>query len=195
VPRQGKLLAALAVTGAWACIASAPAWASCPGATTQANGLSTAQLNDSITCLINEQRAAYGIPPVQSNSTLQQAGQSHSGEMVSDGYFSHTSPSGETFIDRIEQTGYMRGARSWLVGENLAWGTTSLSSPAAVVQAWMNSPPHRENLLRGKFREVGVATVRGTPESAGDGSGITVSSEYGYRAKGKSKFRLRRRHA
>jgi uncharacterized protein YkwD len=195
VPRPRKILTALAVAGAWACVASAPAWASCPGTTTQASGLSQAQLDDSITCLINEQRAAYGLAPVQSSGTLQEAAQSHSAEMVSDGYFAHTSPSGVTFIDRIEATGYMRGARSWLVGENLAWGTSSLSSPGAVVQAWMNSPPHRENLLRAKFRELGVAAVRGTPDSAGDANGITVASEYGYRGRGKSrKVRLRRRH-
>lgn len=195
MPRQGKILTALAVAGAWACVASGSAWASCPGTTTQASGMSQPQLNDSITCLINEQRAAYGLSPVQSSSTLQQAAQSHSAEMVSDGYFSHTSPSGVTFIDRIEATGYMRGARSWLVGENLAWGTASLSSPGALVQSWMNSPPHRENLLRAKFREVGVAAVRGTPDSAGDANGITVSSEYGYRGRGKSrKVHLRRRH-
>ncbi len=45
----------------------------------------------------------------------------------------------------------------------------------------MNSPPHRANLLRGRFREIGLSAARGTPISAADGNGVTVSSEYGYR--------------
>jgi hypothetical protein len=51
----------------------------------------------------------------------------------------------------------------------------------------MNSPPHRENLLRPTFREIGIAAVAGTPVSSGDPTGVTVSSEYGYRNFGKNK--------
>jgi len=196
VSGRRKILVALALAGSWACIASAPASAtSCPNTTTQAGGLSSDQIEASITCLINEQRVAFGVAPVASNATLAAAAHAHSAEMVSDGYFSHTSPSGVTFIDRIEATGYMRGARSWAVGENLAWGDSYLGTPSAIVTSWMNSPEHRDNLLRGKFRELGVSAVRGTPESAGDSNGVTVSSDYGYRGRGKSrKFRLRHRH-
>ena len=84
--------------------------------------------------------------------------------MVSQGYFEHTSPAGVTFIDRIAATGYTQGARSWVVGENLVWGTGPLSTPASHWSpSWMNSPPHRENLLRARFREIGIAAVAGTP--------------------------------
>jgi hypothetical protein len=75
----------------------------------------------------------------------------------------------------------MHGARSWTVGENLVWGNGPLSTPQALVTAWMNSPPHRENLLRPAFRELGVAALVGTPVSNSDLTGVTVSSEYGYR--------------
>jgi hypothetical protein len=90
-------------------------------------------------------------------------------------------------MDRIEGTGYMRGARTWTVGENLVWGTGPLSTPQALVTAWMNSPPHRENLLRPTFREIGVAAADGTPVSRSDLTGVTVSSEYGYRTFGSKK--------
>jgi hypothetical protein len=106
--------------------------------------------------------------------------------MVANGYFEHTSPSGITFIDRIAGTGYTH-ARSWVVGENLVWGVGTYSSPQAMVTAWMNSPPHRENLLKPVFREIGVAAVRGTPETISNPLGITVSSEYGFRAGKKAK--------
>jgi uncharacterized protein YkwD len=167
--------------------------------------LSQAQMESSITCLINDQRNSSGLSPVRSNGDLREAALSHSNEMINQSYFEHTSPSGLTFIDRIESTGYIRGARTWTVGENLVWGTGPLSTPQALVTAWMNSPPHRENLLRPAFRELGVAAVAGTPRSRSDLTGVTVSSEYGYRtgggkkSKGKAhkarKLRKKHRHS
>ena len=182
-------------------VASAPASAAdCGPVNLQVTGLNEAQMESSITCLINDERTSRGLRPVVSNADLRQAAISHSDEMIRQSYFEHTSPAGLTFMDRIEATGYMRGARSWTVGENLVWGAGPLSSPRALVTAWMNSPPHRENLLRPAFREIGVAALGGTPVSRTDLSGVTVSSEYGYRAvaskkrsKGKHKSRKARR--
>jgi len=158
-------------------------------------------MESSIACLINEQRAAYGDQPVRPNPVLRQAALGHSSEMVSEGYFGHTSPAGVTFVDRIVAAGYTRGAHSRQVGENLAWGTGPLSTPQSLVNSWMNSPPHRENLLRARFREIGIAAVVGTPESSRDARGVTVSSEYGYRSfakakkkRSKGKARKARRH-
>lgn len=155
--------------------------ADCGPVDTEVNGLSQATMESSITCLINDERVSNGLEPVAPNGDLQQAALSHSHEMVNQSYFEHTSPAGVTFMDRIESTGYMHGARTWTVGENLVWGTGPLSTPQALVTAWMNSPPHRENLLRPSFREMGLAAVTGTPMSRSDGTGVTVSSEYGYR--------------
>jgi uncharacterized protein YkwD len=162
-------------------------------------GLTQDAMEGSIACLINEERAAYGIGPVQRNGQLRQAALSHSNEMVSQGYFEHSSPAGITFVDRIEDTGYTHGVRSWVVGENLVWGTGPLSTPQALVTSWMNSPPHRENLLRARFREIGIASVVGTPVSSLDSTGVTVSSEYGYRAfakkAGRTKAKARKARA
>jgi uncharacterized protein YkwD len=192
--RSRTALAALALAATWVAIAtSSAAAASCAGADLEADGLSEGQLRDSVTCLINEQRLAHGLRPVQVNFTLERAALSHSEEMVADGYFSHTSPQGTTFVDRIKWAGYMRRARAWLVGENLVWGSGEMSSPAAMVEAWMNSPAHRENLLRPRFQQVGVAAVRGTPMSSTDADGITVASEYGFRRKGRKHARKSRR--
>jgi len=181
-------------------MASGPAAASdCPNTDAQVNGLAQAQMEGSIGCLINEERTSRGLRAVQPNASLRQAAAGHSKEMVDQGYFEHTSPAGLTFSERILDTGYTRNARSWLLGENLVWGSGPLSTPQALVTAWMNSPPHRENLLRARFREIGIAAVAGTPESKSDATGVTVSSEYGYRA-GAKKHRpkarkAKRRHA
>ena len=198
--RAKNILSLIAVLATWALVAGAPASAAdCGPVGVQVTGLNEAQMESSITCLINDERASYGLQPVAPNSGLRQAALSHSNEMINRGYFEHTSPSGLTFIDRIESTGYMRGTRRWTVGENLVWGTGPLSTPQALVTAWMNSPPHRENLLQPTFREIGVAALTGTPVSSSDLTGVTVSSEYGYRTfagkKAKGKPRRARKAA
>lgn len=185
--RARYILSVIAFVAAWALVGASSASAtSCPNTDVQVTGLSQAQMESSIGCLINEERTSFGLQPVQPNSDLRRAALSHSQEMVDEGYFEHTSPAGLTFIDRIQHTGYMSGVRSWVVGENLVWGDLDLSTPQALVTAWMNSPPHRENLLRARFDEIGIAAVVGTPEDANDYTGVTVSSEYGYRSYGKA---------
>jgi uncharacterized protein YkwD len=183
VPRLRHLAAGVLAVTATALIAAAPAAASsCVGADIEAEGLGQTELETTVTCLINEERAKAGIRPVRTNGSLRRAAAGHSNDMVQDGFFEHTSPSGRTFIDRISSTGYTRGARRWLIGENLVWGSGSQSTPQSMVEAWMGSPAHRANLLRERFREVGVAASRGTPFDASETNGVTISSEYGFRA-------------
>jgi uncharacterized protein YkwD len=188
-PRRILGVIALAASGMLIAASSASA-ADCGPVDTQVSGLSQSQMESSIGCLINDERSSYGLRPVTPNTDLRQAALSHSNEMIAESYFEHTSPQGLTFIDRIDATGYMNGARSWVVGENLVWGTGPLSTPQALVTAWMNSPPHRENLLRPSFREIGIAAVAGTPRSQSDLTGVTVSSEYGQRT-----FATARKHS
>jgi uncharacterized protein YkwD len=191
--RRAPRVIAIAATGVCMLLgAPAAASAACAGEELEVSDQNTVALEESILCLINERRASSGVGPVRLNAKLAQAASRHSNDMVSQGFFSHTSPGGGTFISRIASTGYTRGARSWLVGENLAWGSGSLSTPANLVEAWMESPAHRANLLRGRFREVGLSGVRGTPSDSGDQTGVTVSSEYGYRAVKKSARKSRK---
>jgi uncharacterized protein YkwD len=192
VSRTRKILSVIALVAAWTVVtASSASAADCGPTGTEVTGLSEPQMESSIACLINQERSSYGLQAVSPNGDLRQAALSHSNEMISEGYFEHTSPAGLTFMDRIESTGYMHSARSWVVGENLVWGTGPRSTPEALVTAWMNSPPHRENLLRPNFSEIGIAAVPGTPESQSDLTGVTVSSEYGYRTFGKTKAKHR----
>ena len=179
---RSRLAAVLGITMLGALGAAAPAAAShCPGAAVYAAEQSTGQIEESLHCLINERRAEGGLGSVRVEYRLRAAAERHSQDMVANGYFAHDAPSGASFIDRIVATGYTRGVSSWVVGENLVWGSYSLSTPESMVQAWMDSPAHRANLMRGRFRELGIAAVRGTPYDATDLDGITVSSEYGFR--------------
>jgi uncharacterized protein YkwD len=182
-----KRIAAVLACGAFAALvpASSASAAHCPGADSLAAEQSLEQIEGSLHCLINERRAEAGLATVRPEGRLRNAAVGHSQDMVSRGFFAHDTPNGVSFIQRIVATGYTRRASSWLVGENLVWGTDSLSTPASMVQAWIDSPTHRENLLRARFRDLGIAAVRGTPYDAADPDGITVSSEYGVRKNGK----------
>lgn len=179
---RSRIAIALACGSIAALAATAPAVAAdCPNADVYAVDQSESQIEESLQCLINERRAEAGLATVRPENRLRNAAERHSQDMVANGSFEHDGTTGDTFIDRISATGYMRGTSSWLVGENLVWGTSSMSTPASMVEAWMNSPDHRANLLRPRFRELGISAVRGTPYEASDGDGITVSSEYGVR--------------
>lgn len=178
-----NILILLALVAVWTLVStSAAATSSCPDESTQAPLRSQEGIEGSLTCLINEERTSRGLRPVHPNTSLRQAALRHSNDMVSSGFFAHTTPSGVSFIDRIQATGYTRGIRSWFVGENIVWGLGPQSTPGALVTLWMNSPPHRENLLCSRFREIGIAAVRGTPQTISNPLGITVSSEYGHRS-------------
>ena len=103
----------------------------------------------SILRLVNEEREKAGLVPLIFNPLLNQAAQDHTNDMISKGYFSHTSPSGRTMVMRVNATGYKYST----IGENIAAGS---STAAATMTQWMNSPGHRANILNPKFKELGV---------------------------------------
>jgi uncharacterized protein YkwD len=71
--------------------------------------------------------------------------------------FSHT-PCGMSFTYTFRRARYLP-ARAF--GENLAWGQAGLGSPLHTLQMWLSSPPHRANLLAGRWRDLGIAVERG----------------------------------
>jgi uncharacterized protein YkwD len=135
----------------------------------QAGPCPTALTRAAVRCEINAIRVAHGLRPVGTTRPLRVAATRHSQDMVRRHYFAHVSPSGQTVTDRVRRAGY-GGAR---LGENIGWGSGSLATPAAIVQAWMNSPPHREILLTPGFRDAGVGIAQGAP-NGGDGATYTL---------------------
>jgi uncharacterized protein YkwD len=129
-------------------------------------------------CLINAERRARGLTSLVANARLARAAQRYAADMVARAYFSHVSPTGSSFTDRLRRAGYTRQC-AWSGGETLAWGSGALRSPASRVAAWMHSPPHRAILLGGAFREAGIGIVAGTPTRASPGA--TYVGEFGRR--------------
>jgi uncharacterized protein YkwD len=157
--------------------ASPAAAANCPFAGDQPESLSGAQIRYSVLCLLNHERRMHGLAALHQNGRLRKAATAHARDMVARRYFAHETPGGGTFVQRIVAAGYLQNAISWVVGENLAWGTGDRATPAAIVDAWMHSPPHRENILKARYREIGIGHVLGNPRSGA--GGITFGTEFG----------------
>jgi uncharacterized protein YkwD len=134
-----------------------------------------------VLCLINRKRAESGESPLLANAQLEQAAEEHAQELVADDYFAHVAPSGETPVDRIRDTGYIPNASvGYVIGENLAWGTYQLSTPQAIVSAWIASPGHLANILEAQYVDTGIAITPAVPPSLADGApGATYAQEFG----------------
>ena len=130
-------------------------------------------------CLLNEQRARRALAPLRSESRLQLAAQRYVGDMVTRRFFDHVDPGGLDPQDRILMAGYPAN-NAW-TGENLAYGTGPEGSPAEIVDHWMHSPGHKENILRATFTEIGIGVAFDVPkqEPAGTDTGATYSTSFG----------------
>jgi len=131
-------------------------------------------------CLLNRQRVAVGLRPLRVQPALQRAASRYARLMVRMGFFNHVSPGGSTMSQRIAHTHYLRGVRSWSLGENLAWGTGASATPADIVNGWMRSPGHRANILDRGFREIGIGVAGGAP-GRGGAAGATYATDFGLR--------------
>src|SRR3954469_3328132 len=147
---------------------AASASPACAGASATANHTTNHKLVRTTLCLLNAERRKRGLRKLRLSKRLSKAARKHSRDMVRRDYFSHTSLSGASFVDRIKRTGYLNGAMGWMVGENLAWGAGSRSSAAKIVRAWMHSPGHRHNILTRRFAHIGIGVVPGAPQRVGD---------------------------
>lgn len=150
----------------------------CANATTVATAQNAAVIKAATLCLMNYERRRRGLRRLRLNSLLDLASIRHSRDMESRNYFAHDSLSGASFTDRVRRTGYFRGVSRWRAGENIAWGSGSFSTPKSIVRAWMNSPPHRRNLLSSVYVEVGVGVDPGVPVSGRTG-GATITTDFG----------------
>jgi len=106
----------------------------------------------------NVQRAKYGLPPLKENATLDVTAKKKVEDMFSNQYFAHASPNGLGVDDLAKNSGYEFIA----IGENLAMG--NFENDEVLVQAWMDSPGHRENILNNRYQEIGVSVIKGTFE-------------------------------
>ena len=108
----------------------------------------------------NAARAAHGLEPLSWDENTARAARAHAEDMLERNYFAHVTPEGTTPAERM----WAAGVYEVEVGENIAYyeGYTPDQAVAKVVDDWMQSPHHRENILRPAFTHLGVGVaVRG----------------------------------
>jgi uncharacterized protein YkwD len=109
-----------------------------------------------VLALTNAQRSKAGCRALSVDATLTRVAQQHSVDMARRSYFSHTAPGGHTWEQRQITSGFSAGRTG---GENIARGPNSARE---VMTGWMNSPPHRRNILNCGFTTIGIGyTAKG----------------------------------
>jgi len=100
------------------------------------------------------ERSFAPAPPLRLSGTLDGVAFGHAADMARHNYFEHEDLSGHTPADRVRASGY----HEKLVGENIAYGPKSTEE---VVQGWLDSPGHCENIMDPRFAEMGIAYANG----------------------------------
>jgi uncharacterized protein YkwD len=161
------------------CLFASPASAAdCPFADAQIDSATTQQLADATVCLLNEQRAAAGLGALSASAPLGTTAQHYAEYMVSDAHFAHQDESGHNVVTRVLNTDPTLANRWLVLGENLGWGTYGMATPRSMVQGWMNSPTHRDNILYANFDEIGVGITPGAPVP-GREAALTYTTVFG----------------
>ena len=104
--------------------------------------------------LTNQKRTEAGLAPLTYNQTLAGAAYTKGRDMIDRDYWAHVAPDGTQPWKFFSDFGY----RYRYAGENLA---RDFSSASATVDAWMNSPTHRDNILNPKYKEIGIGVTEG----------------------------------
>jgi len=121
----------------------------------------------SVVAAMNEYRAEHHLPPLREDVRLDAAAGDRMRDMEDQGYWAHESPDGRSPFTWLAPHGY----DFHYAGENLATGfeTTEL-----LMDGWMESPGHRENILSPHFEDCGIAIIEGLTMRRGLGKSIVV---------------------
>ena len=154
-----------------------------PANAARAGGAGAARsLESSVLVEINALRRTHGRPPLRLSPSLSAAATGHSRSMGARGFFEHESADGTPFWRRVERHYGRRGFSYWAVGENLLWASPTIDAGEAL-KWWLESPPHRANLLDRRWREVGLSAIRvaAAPGAFGGLDVAILTADFGVR--------------
>ncbi len=125
---------------------------------------------DEVLTIVNQHRALSGLAALTRDPHLELVAQAHARDMALQGYFAHDNLYGMAYTDRldaVERPAYTVG--SGINGENIYAGRQSPpdDTPAAAVAWWMNSPPHRANILNANVTHIGIGVYYRTGDPEG----------------------------
>jgi uncharacterized protein YkwD len=178
-----SLLATITVSLALLAPAGASAASPCPGGDLSPSADNVAELRTATLCLLNRERTRRGLKRLTESPQLRKTASNFSEAMVRENFFDHVSPGGSTLLSRVRgSTAYLQNVGSWALGENIAWGTGELATPAETMKGWMESSGHRHNILTRRFRHVGIGIALGAPVDAQGQAAATYTTDFGYHA-------------
>jgi uncharacterized protein YkwD len=142
-----------------------------------------ASLEAAVVRELNRVRASKGLLPLRSSPSLRTAARGHSRAMLDYGFFGHESADGTSFSDRIKRYYTNRGWRTWSVGEALLASQGVEVDAAAVVEAWLESPPHKEIILSPTFHDIGIGALyaQSAPKEFAGAETVAVTADFGLR--------------
>lgn len=117
-----------------------------------AQSTSTAEMEEQVRQQINAIRQQKNLTPLENNAKLAAVARDYSRRMAIENFFEHTSPKGDTAADRARSAGIFYV----MLGENLFTSTNIPQPVPAAIEGWMDSPGHRENILRAEYRQTGI---------------------------------------
>lgn len=123
--------------------------------------------SESVLDQMNAARSARGLPLLVANSRLNAAAEDRMRDMEEHGFWSHDGPAGASPFRWLTRRGYRYG----FAGENLARG---FETPSLLVDSWMESEGHRENILFAEFEQVGIAVIEGSVFGRATGKSVVV---------------------
>ena len=130
-------------------------------------------------CLINRARTARGLPALRHDNRLRRVASRHANQMVRMRFFGHNSPRNGGLVARVKRSGFAPRHRQWWAGENLGFGTGRLQGARKIFTGWMNSQIHRDAILYGHFKRMGVGVYRGTPQGGPQRGALTYVVTFG----------------
>lgn len=140
-------------------------------------------LEGAVVRALNQVRAEAGLKPVRMSPSLRSAARGHSESMLELGFFGHESADGTAFSERIRRHYTNRGWRMWSVGEALLANPGSTADPSAIVEAWLESSPHRAIILSPSWRDAGIGALYApdAPREFGGSATTVVTADFGLR--------------
>lgn len=143
--------------------ARGPSVSRCPNANAAPGSISERKVRDAVICLINAERVKHHLRAMRYNATLYRASHLHAVVMVKHNVFAHETRYDGSPGSRARRVRYVPRYGRWRVGEDLGEGSGSYGTPRAIVRAWMNSPPHRAQILTRRYRDIAVGSAPGSP--------------------------------
>jgi uncharacterized protein YkwD len=133
----------------------------CRGSGLSPSAADVATVERATVCLINIRRWHHRLPPLRESSALTSIATGQAADMVRGNYFADHSLAGRTPYQRIAPA--LGPAHVATTGQNIGWGIGWNATPAGIVQAWMESAPHRRIMLTRAYTQAGVGVTPSLP--------------------------------